>query len=507
MPETIFFNIWHTDSREAQQSLISQMRSEVSRLAAKPGFLSLTAWAGQNDNRVLIEGRWSSRAHFQAAVMENPESNAAQAELAKTGRAEPGIFAESFCLGSRQAGPAIAAGAGATFIQIWEVGTAANQEGWLATMRESVGALTGKPGFGYLGTHASADGQRVAVYARWRDQTAAEAAVNTPEAKAGHQALRQYGTPDGAFYRVADVYLPDRTQDLREQASGRWNGLGFETRMIALGDVELFVATAGSGPPMLLLHGYPQSGEIWRFVAPELAKIRRVIIPDLRGMGLSTPTDEGYQLAHLASDIHQLLEQLDLANVDIAGHDWGAAVAAVYALSHPSHVRSLAFIESAIPGVGFETLWGFDKPNPAMTFIPFLLTEPLAETLLAGREEAFLHHLWNTFTHNKGRLPFDAWQPYVEAMKRPGLARSSACYYRAAYDGAHAVRGLIEAGKLMMPVLSVSGQASFGPAQRTFVEAFARNIREHVTVENSGHFVAEEQPEALIAALRLFFAD
>ena len=156
--------------------------------------------------------------------------------------------------------------------------------------------------------------------------------------------------------------------------------------------------------------------------------------------------------------------------------------------------------------IGFETLWGFDKPNPAMTFIPLLLAEPLAETLLAGREEAFLRHLWNAFTHNKDRVPFDAWQPYVEAMKRPGLARSSAGYYRAAYDGAHAVRSLIEAGKLMMPVLSVSGQASFGPDQRPFFEAFAGNIREHLTVENSGHFVAEEQPEALIAALRSFLA-
>jgi len=122
-----------------------------------------------------------------------------------------------------------------------------------------------------------------------------------------------------------------------------------------------------------------------------------------------------------------------------------------------------------------------------------------------GREETFLHHLWSTFTHNKDRVPFAAWKPYVEAMKRPGLMRSSASYYRSVYAAVDRVRGLIDSGKLTIPVLSISGEASFGEAERPFVEAFASNIVRHVVVPNCGHFVAEEQPEALTDEFRVFF--
>ena len=136
--------------------------------------------------------------------------------------------------------------------------------------------------------------------------------------------------------------------------------------------------------------------------------------------------------------------------------------------------------------------------------MPFLLTEPLAECLIVGREEVFLHHLWNTFTHNKRRISFDAWEPYVEAIKRPGLIRFSASYYHALYEAVNRVREFIPAGKVTIPVLSISGQESFGEAQMRFVEAFANNIVKHVSVADAGHFVAEEQPEALLAGLRSF---
>jgi pimeloyl-ACP methyl ester carboxylesterase len=122
-----------------------------------------------------------------------------------------------------------------------------------------------------------------------------------------------------------------------------------------------------------------------------------------------------------------------------------------------------------------------------------------------GREEIFLRHLWSTFTHNRDRVPFDAWQPYLAAMKRAGLVRSGASYYRSVYSSADRIRTLVSAGKLAIPVLSISGKFSFGPAQLRFVEAFADNIIKHVVIENSGHFPAEEQPEALLAEIRSFF--
>jgi len=208
----------------------------------------------------------------------------------------------------------------------------------------------------------------------------------------------------------------------------------------------------------------------------------------------------------LAKDVRDLLAHLDAAEVDVCGHDWGAAVGAMFALCYRSAALRLAFIESAVAGAGFENIWVFDKPNSAMTFIPFLLTESLAESLIAGREEVFLRHLWNTFTHNKSRVPFESWRPYVEAMKRPGLIRSSASFYRGVYGALDAVREAIRTGKITIPVLSVSGEASFGAAQQSFVEAFAANIVKQVVIRDAGHFVAEEQPEALITQLQSFLA-
>lgn len=410
MAETTFFNVWSTDSRENQEALVSAMRSETKIFAAKPGFLSLTGWVGQdNDHRVIAEARWASRAHFEAAVADNPEAIAGRLKLEKLGTPAAGLFHEGF---------------------------------------------------------------------RVQPETL--------------QVAR--GSGDGA---VA----------LREAAGERWRALGFESKMVSIGNVDLFVATGGSGQPLLLLHGYPQCGEIWRHVGPELAKTHHVIIPDLKGMGLSGITSDGYDLPKLADDIHQLVTRLGFATLDVAGHDWGGAVAAVYALRYRSEVRRFAFIESAVGGAGFESLWAFTRPNSAMAFIPFVLLDGLAESLVVGREEPFLHHLWNTFTHNKERLPFADWQPYVDAMRRPGLMRSSASYYRSVYGAAERIQELVQAGKLTIPVLSVSGEASFGPNQKAFVEPFASQIVGPVIIRNAGHFVAEEQPEVLLAEFHQFFGD
>jgi pimeloyl-ACP methyl ester carboxylesterase len=291
---------------------------------------------------------------------------------------------------------------------------------------------------------------------------------------------------------------------MKRETAARWAKLGFQTRMVSVNGVELHVATAGTGPALVLLHGYPQSGEIWRDIAQELARSRTVIIPDLRGFGLSTVAPGGYDLTNVAEDIHQLVRALGHEKVEVVAHDWGGAVGAIYALRHRNTVTKLAFIESAVAGLGFEEVWSFAKPNPAMTFIPFLLSGQLTEDLMTGREDVFLRHLWSTFTANKEALPFAEWQPYVDAMKRPGLIQASAGYYRAVYGQVEANRALVAQGKLTIPVFSISGKASFGDFQKGFVEAFAGNLVKHVTIDGAGHFVAEEQPEALMTELRPF---
>jgi heme-degrading monooxygenase HmoA len=148
MTETIFFNVWRTNSRERQAALLAEMRSEARILAAKPGFLGMTVWVGLDANhRVLVEGRWASRAHFDAAVGGSAEATPGRVRLEELGKGEPGFFTESFELGAQVCEFTSAAESAVAFIQVWEVGTVEHQQGWPAIMHENVGVLTDKPGF------------------------------------------------------------------------------------------------------------------------------------------------------------------------------------------------------------------------------------------------------------------------------------------------------------------------------------------------------------------------
>ena len=298
---------------------------------------------------------------------------------------------------------------------------------------------------------------------------------------------------------------------LLDGAKQRWLKAGFTTRMVRVNGISLHVAEAGQGDPVLLLHGYPQSGEAWRLVAPELAKDHRVIIPDLRGMGLSEAAPGGYDLANVAEDIHQLVVTMGVGKVKIVGHDWGGAVGAVYAMRYPNEVTRLAFLESALAGAGFEKLWDFSKKNDGFTFIPFLLLgdsdapDDSTALLLQGRESIYLHHLWATFTGDKAAAPFSGWAPYAADLARPGVATSSSSYYRAVYQSADEVRALLQQ-RLQIPVLAIAGEKGIGANHEALVRAFTDNLAGNIIVPGAGHFLPEERPEAVLAALRPFLS-
>ena len=399
-----------------------------------------------------------------------------------------------------------------TFFNMWQAASREDQESLIAEMRIEAPGLAIKDGFVSLAVWKSEkDDYRVLAEGRWVSQAHFDAAVaENAQALQSRTRLEKFAKPAPGLFTEC-FRLEGKPNDgsrldaLLKEAADRWKALGFETSRIRIGKISVHVARAGKGRPLILLHGYPQSGEVWRQVASRLAQERMVVIPDLPGMGLSDVKEDGYDLPGVAEDIHLLASTLGLKEVDVVGHDWGGAVAAVYALRHRQEVKRLVFIESAVGGAGFESVWVFSQPNPAMTFIPFLLTENLSEALVAGREEILLRHLWQTFTYNKTALPFEDWWPYVEAMKRPEIFHASAGYYRSVYGAGDSVRDLIAGGKLRIPVLSISGEASLGAAQRGFVEAFAENIARHVIIPKAGHFVPEEQPEAVLEELKPFF--
>jgi pimeloyl-ACP methyl ester carboxylesterase len=283
-----------------------------------------------------------------------------------------------------------------------------------------------------------------------------------------------------------------------------WQGIPFLASDAVVNGVKIHYLIAGAGEPVVLLHGYPESGYIWRDVAPKLAKDFRVVVPDLRGMGESEITLGGYTLSSLAEDIHQLVQHVGLGRVMVAGHDWGGAVAYVYAARYPQEVSRLAFLESAVAGAGFEDLWDFRKPNPAFTFIPLLLAPGLAEELIGGREQLFLHYLWSLFTCDKQAAPFEKWKPYVSAARRRGAISAGAEYYRSAYASAEEVRRL-NVKPLTIEVLAISGEKSIGGAQEALVRRWATNVTSLVFA-GAGHFLPEERPAEVTDALGRFFA-
>jgi pimeloyl-ACP methyl ester carboxylesterase len=289
------------------------------------------------------------------------------------------------------------------------------------------------------------------------------------------------------------------------QADVTWGDVRFKKQFVTVNGARLNVLTAGQGEAVVLLHGYPQSGHIWRYVAPELAKKYTVIVPDLRGYGESEITAGGYDMLNVGKDIRELVRHFGFSKAKVVGHDWGGAAGYAYAAQYRDEVTKLAFMESALVGAGFEQLWNFAAPNPGFTFLPFLLMGDITQELMLGKEEAYLRHLWNMFTGDKQALPFSDWQPYVTAMKRPQGAIGGAQYYRAAYESMPQIKKLNET-KLSIPVLSIGGEKSIGVNQEAFVRAFASNVSKVLVLQGAGHFVAEERPAEVNQALREFLA-
>jgi heme-degrading monooxygenase HmoA len=210
MSDITFYNMWRTASAEDRAALLERMRGEAPALASKVGFVSMTVLECAEDGRVLVEGRWQSKAAFNAAVAGNPEAQRSRASLEEFGVPEPGLFTEVFRL---VAGPptnaTISADSGnISLVQIWRMSSTEHQQRWLETMHGHIGLLTVQPGFVSMSLHSSLDGKQTAVYAQWADEAALNAAINLPEAKRSHDELARWGESDGSTYRLDSVYLP-----------------------------------------------------------------------------------------------------------------------------------------------------------------------------------------------------------------------------------------------------------------------------------------------------------
>jgi pimeloyl-ACP methyl ester carboxylesterase len=265
---------------------------------------------------------------------------------------------------------------------------------------------------------------------------------------------------------------------------------GFVVRDIATNGATIHVRSAGAGPAVVLLHGYGESGDMWVPLAVQLAKDHTVIVPDLRGLGLSSKPAGGFDKKTQAADVAGVMDALHVERADVVAHDIGNMVAFQVAARYPQRVRKLVVIDAPVPGVG---PWEEILKNPLLWHFRF--GGPDMERLVAGRERIYLDRFWNEFSASPDRFSEAARVHYAALYALPGAMHSGFAQFAAFDQDAIDNRVFLAHDRLKMPVLAVGGQKSFGPMMATVMRAAADDVTEAV-VPDSGHWIMEENPGA-----------
>jgi len=273
----------------------------------------------------------------------------------------------------------------------------------------------------------------------------------------------------------------------------------FAVREVAANGATIHVRSGGSGPAVVLLHGYGETGDMWAPLAVELARDHTVIVPDLRGLGLSSKPPGGFDKKTQAEDVAGVMTALNVAQADVVAHDIGNMVAFQFAARHPERVRRLVLIDAPVPGVG---PWDEILKNPLLWHFRF--GGPDMERLVAGRERIYLDRFWNEFSASPARFSEGARRHYAELYALPGAMHSGFAQFAAFDQDAIDNRAfLAQGGRLKMPILAVGGEKSFGPTMAVVMRAAGDDVTEGI-VPDSGHWIMEENPGATIKLVRDF---
>jgi pimeloyl-ACP methyl ester carboxylesterase len=297
--------------------------------------------------------------------------------------------------------------------------------------------------------------------------------------------------------------LPHEVEDTKMPAI-EWND--FHTERINTGAANLAVRIGGSGPPLVLLHGFPQHSLMWRRVAPLLTDTFTVIVPDQRGMGASSLPDGMATKTDLAADLAKVLDHLGHLEANFAGYDLGAGAAVAFARDNPQRVRRLAVMEFVLAGFGLEEAMAPKAGwNAASNWHFSVFAAPdVAVWLFTGRERELLDwFFWHGSHLGSGAVSSDDLDAYARALSRPGALRAGASFYASIFADAQDNASL-KADPLAMPVLAMGGASYAGPRMQALWQDVARDLRT-VMIPNAGHWLADENPDATATALRDFF--
>jgi len=277
----------------------------------------------------------------------------------------------------------------------------------------------------------------------------------------------------------------------------------FTGRYVHANGIRQHAVIGGDGPPLLLVHGWPENWYAWRLVMPRLAENFTVIAVDQRGIGLTDKPADGYDAATLANDLIGLMDELGHERFAVAGHDIGLVIAYALAADHPDRVDRAVLLEVPGPPMPDHSppLFAPAAVNNRLWHIAFNRADAVAEQLVAGREKVFYGY---EFTIQGGHLPDEVVDYYVGLVSTPDALPGSFAFYRE-WDATMAQNGQRAATPLTMPVLAVGGETSWGPAVGGAMGSLADDVQT-VVIPGASHWVAEEAPEELLDALTAFLA-
>ena len=276
---------------------------------------------------------------------------------------------------------------------------------------------------------------------------------------------------------------------------------GFHVEEIQTNGTTLHVRVGGKGPAVVMLHGFGDTGDMWAPVAAALAKDHVVIVPDLRGMGLSAHPDAGYTKKNQATDIAGVLDHLKIQKADLVTHDIGNMVGYALAAQYPARITRWVVIDAPLPGIG---AWDQIKQSPLLWHFNF--RGPDEERLVSGRERIYLDRFYDELSADPKKIDEATRDHYAKLYAQPHAIHDAFEQFGAFNQDAIDNKALLaKAGKLNMPVLALGAEKSSGAGQAEIMRFVATNVTMGI-IPDSGHWIMEENPKATTQLIVDFLA-
>ena len=271
----------------------------------------------------------------------------------------------------------------------------------------------------------------------------------------------------------------------------------FKTHQIETNGAKIYVRVGGTGPAVVMLHGFADTGDMWAPLAAAMMKTHTVIVPDLRGIGLSSYPEKGYEKKNQAKDIATVMDALKIQKADLVTHDIGNMVGYALAAQYPDRITKWAIIDAPLPGIG---PWEEILKSPLLWHFNF--RGPDVDRLVKGRERIYLDRFWNELSANPKSIDEATRRHYAKLYARPGAMHAAFNQFEA-FSRDAVDNKVFAATKLTMPILALGAEKSFGAQQAEIMRLVGTNVEGGI-IANSGHWIMEEQPETTIKMVRTF---